>query len=76
MKTFTCEVCGALYEAKRSGTCVKSEVLIADTLWDYMNCPRCGCQILLGRRYRDKDDPYFGYLTEEPETDEDTEQEV
>jgi len=28
--------------------------LIGETVyWDYMNCPRCGCQILLRRRYLD-----------------------
>ena len=66
-----CEICGSLYQKKSEGVCVKPEFLCADTLWDYMNCPRCGCQIILRRRYRDKNDPYF-MKTSLPELQEDT----
>lgn len=59
MKTVECEVCGTEIIPESTGVCVKPEVLIADTLWDYMNCPTCGCQILLARRCRDITDPYY-----------------
>lgn len=59
MRIIECEVCGADVPTISTGVCVKPEVIIADTLWDYTNCPECGCQILLKRRYRDINDPYF-----------------
>ena len=58
-KEGTCEVCGASFPIKSEGVCVHPEVLIADTLWDYMNCPACGCQLLLRRRCRDVEDDYY-----------------
>ena len=67
MKEIVCEVCGEPVVPIRTGTCVKKEMLIADTLWDYTDCPLCGCQIILGRRYRDINDSYFDYLYNQPE---------
>ena len=59
MKTIECDVCGKDVLAISTGVCVRPEVLIGDTLWDYANCPNCGCQILLKRRYRDVNDCIF-----------------
>lgn len=58
-KEGTSKVCGASFPIKSEGVCVHPEVLIADTLWDYMNCPACGCQLLLSQRCRDINDPYY-----------------
>ena len=48
-----CDVCGMHVPIKKSGTCVQRPVIGETIYWDYMNCPRCGCQILLRRRYLD-----------------------
>ena len=55
-----CEVCGTMNRASRDGTCRIPNAICADSFMDYMNCIECGCQILLHRRYLDKDDysPY------------------
>lgn len=51
MKTTTCEVCGADVPTISMGVCIVPQLIGAETLWDYTNCPECGCQILLKRRY-------------------------
>lgn len=48
-----CEVCGTHVLIKKSGTCVQRPMIGETSYWDYMDCPRCGCQILLKRRYLD-----------------------
>lgn len=49
----TCAVCGRHPFLSRDGVCVEYSLIGAPVYWDYMNCPFCGCQILLKKRLRD-----------------------
>ena len=49
----TCNVCGATPRIHKTGVCVEHPLIGFDTFWDYMNCPECGCQILLNKRLKD-----------------------
>lgn len=49
----TCGVCKMKFAPVRSGTCVDVAPIIGKGYWDYMNCPYCGCQVLLKKRLLD-----------------------
>lgn len=51
-KTVECGVCGRKLKPIRGGTC-KSDVFGLMQYWDYMNCPNCGCQVILKKRLED-----------------------
>ena len=48
-KTVECRVCGKKLKPIREGTC-KSNTFGFLQSWDYMNCPNCGCQVVLKSR--------------------------
>ena len=51
-KTVECGVYGRKLKPIRGGTC-KSDVFGLMQSWDYMNCPNCGCQVILKKRLED-----------------------
>jgi len=52
----TCTVCGATSQIHKTGICVDTPLFGPTSYWDYMDCPMCGCQILLRKRLVDVDD--------------------
>ena len=48
-----CTVCGTEVRPKRKGTCYTTQLFVGTVYWDYMDCPKCGCQILLNKRLMD-----------------------
>lgn len=48
-----CSVCGTISTMHRTGTCESPQLIGPTVYWDYMNCPNCGCQILLNKRLVD-----------------------
>ena len=52
----TCTVCGTEVKPKRKGTCSTTQIIVGTVYWDYMDCPTCGCQILLSKRLMDDTD--------------------
>lgn len=48
-----CAVCGTEVIPKRKGTCSTTQIIVGTVYWDYMDCPSCGCQILLNKRLMD-----------------------
>lgn len=55
MKKIKCNVCESEFEPKSIGVCVDNPIIGSETYWDYMDCPFCGCQLLLKKRL-----PNFG----------------
>ena len=55
-KRVTCSVCGATPPIHKTGICVDTPLIGPTLYWDYMDCPMCGCQILLSKRLVDVDD--------------------
>ena len=54
-KTLTCEVCGEEFRPHRDKRYTAVEVtgiLVPNLYHDAIDCPHCGCQILLGDRFR------------------------
>ena len=50
-KSATCSVCGAtINQIHKTGICVDVPLIGSPSYWDYMDCPFCGCQILLRKR--------------------------
>lgn len=56
----TCTVCGTEVKPKRKGTCSTTQIIVGTVYWDYMDCPTCGCQILLNKRLMDDTDLSLG----------------
>ena len=53
VKRIECSVCRAKVVPKREETIVKVGRYLGEAFvdrYDVMNCPTCGCQILLGKR--------------------------
>ena len=62
----TCAVCGTEVIPKRKGTCSTTQIIVGTVYWDYMDCPTCGCQILLNKRLMDDIDLPLGTDNTEP----------
>lgn len=66
MNTKCCEVCGEEFELR------KNDIYIADVFnspfevsahWNAIDCPKCGCQILLKRRYNGSKNEFPSTIT-------------
>lgn len=69
-KRVTCDVCGSSITPCKEGICTASPLLFGMALYDYMNCPNCGCQVILKKRLTDIGRADDNVETEEEETDE------
>ena len=64
-----CTVCGTEVIPKRKGTCSTTQIIVGTVYWDYMDCPSCGCQILLNKRLMDDVDLSLVTDNSEPHVD-------